>query len=468
MKIKIFLSTFVMLFVMTGLSLAKAAKIPDQIAINYDTSDAVCKYAFTELKHFLNEAGVKDIREDTGAGTGASYLIQLKKDPELKPYSFRVEYQSEGNRQRILLSGNNSTCVLHAVYTMLEKVGYTFDITGPVESSIDFDRLVGYTETINPSVLNRGIRLHLNFPMDISSYSLADAKEYIRNLARMRFNSITFHSYVNQWIEGPQNGSDTLAGHFFYGINFPIPDTPSAYKEHIQNKNYFCIPEIEPFYSQPIERSHMAVRWLQEVMKEAKKVGMTIQFSFEPREIRPKYELTIQTAQRVLQEYPLIDKLELISEESPGDLGPAMSRKEAEDILTGYFGSSVLKIRSVQEILKNPQRGFIRIFGEVCHDIIAAKLLLKEPDFPARIKLYTGVYCITPKYMRACLDIMEKYNPPRVSMALLPGHSSQRVANYVREIGIRAKEWDRIMMYSWIEFDGLMFLQQNGLPVYEC
>ncbi len=463
MRIKTFLSCFFTLVVMIWFPSVKAGEVPKQIVINYDASDSTLNYAFTELKYFLDKAGVKDIRENVDAGTTNFYLILMKKDAKLKPYTFRVEYQSRGNRQKILLSGNNSTCVLHSVYTMLEKIGYTFEITGPVENDIDFNRLVGYKETITPSVLNRGIRLHLNFPMDISSYSLVDAKEYIRNLARMRFNSITFHSYVNQWIEGPQNGRDTLAGHFFYGINFPIPDTPSVYREHIDNKNFFCIPEIEPFYNQPIERSHMAVKWLQQVMEEAKKVGMTIQFSFEPREIKPNFELTIQTADRILQDYPLIDKLELISEESPGELGPEMPRKEAEDLLTSYFGSSVLKIKSVQEILKNPQREFIKIFGEVCHDIVAAKVLLQRPGFPARIKLYTGVYCITPKYVRACLDIMEKYNPPEVDMALLPGHSAQRVANYVREIGIKDNEWQRIMMYSWLEFDGLMFVQQNGL-----
>jgi len=463
MRIKTFLSCFIILFVTMGFSPAKSAKVPNQVVIKFDAGDSTCKYAFTELKYFLNKAGVKDVKENTDALTADSYLIQLIKNTKLKPYSFRVENQSDGNKQKILLSGNNSTCVLHAVYTMLEKIGYTFEITGPVENDIDFNRLAGYKKTITPSVLNRGIRLHLNFPMDISSYSLEDAKEYIRNLARMRFNSVTFHSYVNQWVEGPQKGRDTLAGHFFYGINFPLPDTPSVFKKHIDNKSFYCIPEIEPFYNQPVERSHMAVEWLQEVMKETKKAGMTIQFSFEPRETRPKYDLTIKTAQRILKDYPLIDKLELISEESAGDLGEIIPRKEAEDILTGFFDSSVLKIKSVQEILKSPQKGFIGIFGDVCHNINAVKLMLQKPNFTTKIKLYTGVYCITPKYMRACLDIMEKYNPPQVSMALLPGHSAERVANYVKEIGIKANEWPRILMYSWLEFDGLMFVQQNGL-----
>ena len=201
MRIKTFLSCFVTLVVMIWFPSVRAEEVPKQIVINYDASDSTLSYAFTELKYFLDKAGVKDIRENLDAGTTDFYLILLKKDARLKPYTFRVEYQANGKSQKILLSGNNSTCILHAAYTMLEKIGYTFEITGPVENNIDFNRLAGYKETIIPSVLNRGIRLHLNFPMDISSYSLADAKEYIRNLARMRFNSITFHSYVNQWIE---------------------------------------------------------------------------------------------------------------------------------------------------------------------------------------------------------------------------------------------------------------------------
>lgn len=58
-----------------------------------------------------------------------------------------------------------------------------------------------YDETIIPVAKFRGIRQHINFPMDISSYTLKDAKQYIQNLARMRFNFITFHSYPGQWYE---------------------------------------------------------------------------------------------------------------------------------------------------------------------------------------------------------------------------------------------------------------------------
>lgn len=105
---------------MMGFPNVKAAKVPGQIIINYDSGDSICKYAFTELKYFLGKAGVKDISENADEGAADSYLIQLRKDEKLKPYSFRVEYLSKVNQQEIILSGNNSTCILHAVYTCTE------------------------------------------------------------------------------------------------------------------------------------------------------------------------------------------------------------------------------------------------------------------------------------------------------------------------------------------------------------
>jgi len=44
----------------------------------------------------------------------------------------------------------------------------------------------------------------------ISSYPVEEACEYIRNLARMRMNYITFHSYPGQWYSYIYDGEETL------------------------------------------------------------------------------------------------------------------------------------------------------------------------------------------------------------------------------------------------------------------
>lgn len=64
--------------------------------------------------------------------------------------------------------------------------------------------------------------------MDISSYSLKEAKEYIRNLARMRMNAITFHSYNGQWHPYRKDGQRVPAGHFFYGQRHSLPSRPET------------------------------------------------------------------------------------------------------------------------------------------------------------------------------------------------------------------------------------------------
>lgn len=78
--------------------------------------------------------------------------------------------------------------------TTLAEASYQFEITGPIAPKILHPIAKG-KRVITPAVKLRGIRQHINFPMDISSYPIEEAKEYIRNLTRLRFNYIVFHSY---------------------------------------------------------------------------------------------------------------------------------------------------------------------------------------------------------------------------------------------------------------------------------
>jgi hypothetical protein len=94
-----------------------------------------------------------------------------------------------------------------------EAAGARFDITGcDVSGTVRLGRLRGMTRTIHPAVERRGVRLHINFAMDISSYPLEEAKAYIRNLARLRMNTVTFHSYPGQWYPASLEGGPMVAG----------------------------------------------------------------------------------------------------------------------------------------------------------------------------------------------------------------------------------------------------------------
>lgn len=59
-------------------------------------------------------------------------------------------------------------------------------------------------------------------------------------------------------------------------------------RQHINSM--YCIPEIEPHLAQPEERSRRAMAWLQAVMAECNRVGLHVQFSFEPNTLKSRNE----------------------------------------------------------------------------------------------------------------------------------------------------------------------------------
>ena len=110
-----------------------------------------------------------------------------------------------------VLSGGDAISLSHAVYTLLETLGYTFDISQTmVPERFDFDAIRQVDIKTVPKVRWRGIRQHVNFPMDISSYPMDEAKEYVNNLVRLRFNKLAVHSYPGFWHEQPQGDLNAL------------------------------------------------------------------------------------------------------------------------------------------------------------------------------------------------------------------------------------------------------------------
>lgn len=119
--------------------------------------------------------------------------IRLECDPSIDDGSFG--YRSEDGR-RITVYGGDPISVTNGLHTLLERMGFLFDITGVTRPErADLAALDHADVRIRPNVRWRGIRQHVNFPMDISSYPIDQAKRYLENLVRMRFNKFVVHSY---------------------------------------------------------------------------------------------------------------------------------------------------------------------------------------------------------------------------------------------------------------------------------
>jgi hypothetical protein len=383
--------------------------------------------------------------------------IELRVEPGLSATTFSGAETAAG----IVLSGADETCLLHAVHTFLEQMGWRFEITGPVKLG-EADVAAFTAFSVTPTVKQRGIRQHINFPMDISSYSLEEAKEYVRNLARLRFNHITFHSYPNQWIDGEQASKLTHAGEFFYGKRHDIPDHPLL-RDAIGNAKTYCIPEIEPYFDDTQKKSAMAIAWLQAVMAEAKRCGLHIQFSFEPRD--SGHELTLATCRHILELYPQIDTLELISSET-GGWGEPNDTETVRKTLAKYYSRNLLKTPEFTTAMASGKANFDTIMGQL-GQLLATVQAFQPEAGRDDVSIALGIYCVLPEFHPAIFRVIREYLPQDISFAILPEHSSGRVADAMATVDQPDADWQRTFLYSWLEFDGTMYLQQNGVPGLE-
>jgi hypothetical protein len=404
-----------------GLSLLLAAcsvaRLP-RVVLRADFSDPVLAVAALELESFLGPAYAV---ARAGAASRPDWTIDLAVDRTMPEYSFSVRTVAASGSARepvIELRGPTPSGVLQAAYTMLEKAGLRFDADGPIRPARPrLEDLLGFSRVIRPAVSRRGIRQHINFAMDISSYPVEEAKEYIRNLARLRLNTITFHSYPGQWYPSALKGEPARAGNFFYGQRHDLPDDPFLRKV-IRNRSVFCIPAIEPFYEQPEEKSRLAMAWLEEVIAEAKRVGLTVHFSMELREGDPR--LSLETCRGVLARYPGIDALELITQEDGAKSGPEIE-----------YNARVLKA-----LREGPPSSKAREFG-------------------------LGIYNTGVEDLRPGLEALRRTAPADVHLTILPAHGARKAVENLRAIPVLPADAARLLFYSWVEFDGLMYLQQN-------
>ncbi len=390
-----------------------------KIVLMCEKKNPVLSYAMEEIEKFLgNDYNVQKAVQDSEG----DWVIRLMVDQDMKPCSFSISCVSveHTNCCQIDLRGADSTCVLHAVYTMLEKVGLHFDITGPImPKNTNMNVLKGFSVLIRPAVKDRGARIQLNFPMDISSYPLDEALEHIRNIARMRMNYLIVRGFPEQFYELIIDDKEYLAGHFFYGQRLDIPDDDPVIKSAIRNDSVFCIPSIEPFFNEPKEKSRKTIEWLQVLLKEAKNVGLKVNFTILLREQDMKFSMA--TCKSVIEVYPLIDVLEIMTVENSSKLSE-----------------------------------------EIDHNTKVITLLQKTLN-DSDLEFSIGLYSTDIKYLKPNFKLMRSIVAENIQASVLPAHGARESVSNLAKVPVDKEDLLRTRIYSWIEFDGLIYMQQNPI-----
>ena len=383
-------------------------------------------------------------------------------DHQLPDGAFSYTINKKNKTFHITFSGSDKTEIAHAGYSFLEHLGFSFEVTGTeVPDEIIFDTLQNGKYTIVPYTRWRGIRQHVNFPMDLSSYPLEEAKEYLLRLMRMRFNQIAIHSYPNLWHEVKTGDSTEWAGDFFYNRPHPIPDLPIIRNNIRFNSQYFSIPTIEPFYDDKVKRSKMSVEWMRELLLFAKQIGFNIHFSIEPRS-KGDIDYIIDNCRSAIENYPMIDELEINTEEL-GGWGASCTDEDVKNILIRRFGQEILKDEFVTSRIQKNQTDLDNLLNQIGRNIEAIRKLKESSWFNEKdISLKMGIYCTIVPYADMAYHLVRKYMP-ETEVTIMPGHGSMRTADHFSQIHKTQKDLTKTTIFSWIEFDGLMFTQQNPI-----
>lgn len=392
---------------------------------------------------------------DTEKGKG-SYEVVFLLDSTLSDGNFAVR---EAGRNRFELRGGDAACLTHAAYSLLEQIGYTFDVTGvSAPGRFDLEVLRGFDKTFTPAVRWRGIRQHVNFPMDISSYPIEEAKEYLKNLLRMRFNKLAVHSYPGQWYEWPVGDTVEYAGHFFYGDRHYFYDSPLLREKVRFNDSTFCIPAAEPLYDNAPRRSTLAVAWMRSLIATAKDLGMMVQFSVEPRNF--SVEESVRLAHQVVDTYPDIDALELITTETGGWGGP-YNEGAVRKLIAENFPPEALRDTIVLNAFQSTKTDLDELYGQIARITRTLKALEGDEAFCKKMPVRKmGIYCTMSSCGPAAYRLA-RLALPDYNIAIMPSHGARRVANEFDRVIRSAEDLAKTEIYSWIEFDGLMYIQQN-------
>ena len=422
------------------------------ITVKNECKGSVSGFAVDELCRFLPMTGETALPSGEGTWNGDGAEIILRTDRGLDDYAYEAVPSQNGI---VLLGKTEGECLL-AAYRFLENAGIAFDARGAHLSKnaqgVAAALRVGFRT--EPFVRLRGIRQHVNFPMDISSYTLEDAKEYIRNLARMRMNALTFHSYGGFWHDGP--------GHFFYGKTFPVPDDPRI-SSRIDNERVFVSPGCEKIWGDEKAVAEYAVGFLRELIRTAKTSGMRVTLSIEPTE-------NLKAVADAMRYYPEIDELEIISPEL-GVFGDAEETySQVFEKAVELFGDKILDesglIPGLDPGLPVPPKIWdtINALSQAINIYENRDRLFPEgQEKPIRIGLYVlcrGSLYITKRIMDRCL-------PASMTRTYLPAHGTEAVVDTLKYMDFDPDDFQKTVVHSWIEFDGNMYIQQNSASAIE-
>ena len=434
--------------------------------------------------------------------------------------------QITSGKQEVVLQARSNGELTAALYCFFEHCGIHFGFSEELvtrREKLESPPLLDLE--LIPSMLRRGIRMHLNFVQDQSFFTEAEFTSYIDRIASMKWNFLLFHMYNNQeWYPFSYRGMRHLTQKLGNLDNQPLPDDMIG-RERIRTKRIWYPAEFESIEDPEALLIAVHGRYLR-MMERAKARGMTIAASIEPEDISEVFEQTIlawsneeqkreksnnlssdwqqgwsgkKTAEvdtlnpimldlaveRCMQlyaAYPCLDELHLISREGTSYLAKSESAYLSElnrlsDSLGVLFSDDfILQLRQINtdDAAINPkaypywtvlpgENQFATFIGALRYLEFASKILNDErmQVLAKKVTLVVSLYSPNPNTIRLVNQYAGEIIPAGVRFDILGDYGARDISTQLDEWTALLAKKANVGVISWLEFDGNMDLAQN-------
>jgi len=428
---------------------------------------------------------------------------------------FLVRSGQVGGRPAVAVTGGSPEAVLWAAYALLEKLGVVFELSGevlpPKKPRLSFS---GIELRGKPAIAERGLRLHLNFPMDQSAYSMPDFLRFVDRMARLKLNYLMLHFYsAHPWFYFRYRDAETRTGTFFVGTHvfggrYDLPEDMIG-RRLIRNRARYFPPELEGM-EEGVELYRRTEERLRQVMRHCHERGIKVAVSFEPlappadivahldrweKDFPSRDELmrdlTVHRLLACMDAYPEADEYQLISVEGSSDAPPGLDLKadlrrlcrkygipfdpdddgafagarEAGIHLTPYNAAAVAA--ELEGGLYLPVVSALR-FVDLALDV------LKDSRVAERLKREgkqgnVAIYLPHAQAVKLCVPALRAMTPAGGRLQMMVDYGARGTADQMPTWEAFRGADLQLGVITWLEFDGSMFLPQAWLrAIYDC
>jgi hypothetical protein len=488
-------------------------------------SSDIERYAVQELRGYLARLTDEKVAQEPGDGT-AIVIGARASNPTLAEFTpslpetlgeqeIVVASGSYAGQPAVAITGGSPAAVLWATYAFLEKLGVVFEFSGeilpPKRQALDLSG-IGIRQT--PSIKERGLRLHLNFPMDQSSYSLPDFFAWVDRIARMKCNYLMLHFYsAHPWFFFQYKDAKTVTGAFFVGSylfngRYDLP-TDMIGRSLIANKAQYFPPELEG--TAPGEALyHRTEERIRAVIDHAHRRGIKVAVSFEP--LAPPgdiaahlgeweqaaggrdalmHDLTVARLNACMDAYPNADEFQMISVEGSDDAPAGLDLKadlrrlcdkykipfdpNDERQFAGAREAGVnLAPYNAPAVAADLDHGLMRPVVATLRYVDLALGVFADPRVSDRMKregkqANVGIYLPNAAAVKMCTPALREMIPANGRLQMMVDYGARGTADQMPTWEAFRDAKLQLGVISWLEFDGSMFLPESWpRSVYDC